>query len=140
MNRFQDYLCFAVRFAGLGYIVLWPVSTPAHGELFGTSLICTGKTADVFALICRMPHPLQMSIGLHAAGALCAVLATLHILLRLIGRARRRRRRLSAVPAVSPVAVVPPPAPKSRLRWRHLPPPRKLLQARSQFGLRGMPQ
>ena len=140
MNRFQDYLCFAVRFAGLGYIVLWPVSTPAHGELFGASVICTGKTADVFALICRMPHPLQMSIGLHAAGALCAVLATLHVLLRMIGRAGRRHRGLSAVPAVRPAAVVPPAPPKSRLRWRHLPPPRKLLQARSHFGLRGVPQ
>ncbi|HXD44090.1 MAG TPA: hypothetical protein VN655_03060 [Pseudolabrys sp.] len=139
MTRLKDYLCFAVHFAGLGYIVLWPVSTPGNGDLFGAPFLCGGAAA--LDLICRMPHPLRLGIGLHVFGALCAVLAVLHLLARAAARMRRR----GAQPAAAEIA--PPPAPtfvaaasRPRARLRRMPPPRKLERPRSHFGLRGVPQ
>src|SRR5690348_17534584 len=90
MNRLKDYLGFAVQFVGLGYIVLWPASTPGNGEMFGAGFLCGGRVADLLDLVCRMPHPLRLGIGLHAAGALCAVLAVPYLIVRAAGRLRRR--------------------------------------------------
>ena len=47
MNRYKDYICFVIWFAGLGTIVLWLLTSPhAGGRLFGDSLFCR---ADAFA-------------------------------------------------------------------------------------------
>ena len=138
MNRLNDHLCFAVRFVGAGYVALWPVSTPADGDLFGASQICGGGGA--LDLVCGMPHPLQFGIGLHVAGAACTAAAAAHLVLRGLLRARRRRQAAAAGPAEArPPAAIAPPAPKPRSR-RPMPPPRKLVEPRTHFGLRGLPQ
>ena len=38
MNCVRDYISFAVWFVGLGYIVMWPLSMPVGGDLFGAAL------------------------------------------------------------------------------------------------------
>jgi hypothetical protein len=138
MNRLRDYLCFTVQFVGFGYAALWPVSTPAGGDLFGASLLCGGEGA--LEILCRMPHPLQLGIGLHAAGALCAIAATLHLCLRAMLRGRRRRDEAAVAcapiaPGVAAAARMKPRAPR-----RPMPPPRAAVPARSHFGLRGVPR
>ena len=41
MNRIKDYIGFAIWFAGLGYVALWPVSSPdLDGKPFGASIVC----------------------------------------------------------------------------------------------------
>jgi hypothetical protein len=139
LNRLKDHLCFAVQFVGLGYAVLWPVSTPAAGDLFGASLLCKGG-GGTFGLVCRLPHPLQLGIGLHVVGALCAVATILYFLARAVRSARRRRLPTVAAPAeVSLAPSAAPVAPKPRARRRPMPPPRKVVEPRTHFGLRGMP-
>ena len=135
MNRLTDYLGFSVRFAGLGYIALWPVSTPADGDVFGASYLCRGA----LNLICGLPHPLQLGIGLHAAGALCAVAATLHLLAGGVLRVRRRRAPAAGAPPEPPAKAATSPAPRLRPNRRPMPPPRKITEPRSHFGLRGVP-
>ena len=79
MNRVKDYIQFAVCFAGVGYIVLWPLT--AHDSAIAAStasLICGGDFPG--DAICRLPHPLTLSPGLHLLGlvsalAVCARLA-----------------------------------------------------------------
>ncbi|MGN6572643.1 MAG: hypothetical protein ACTHLO_14640 [Pseudolabrys sp.] len=141
MNRLKDHLCFAVRFVGFGYVVLWPVSTPAGGDLFGASLLCRAGGAGALDVVCNMPHPLQLGIGLHAVGALCAALAVCDLLLRGVLRARGRRNAAAIAPA-EPVQAPPAAAfvPQVRPRRRPMPPPRKLTEARTHFGLRGVPR
>jgi len=139
LNRLKDHLCFAVQFVGLGYAVLWPVSTPAAGDLFGASLLCKGG-GGTFGLVCRLPHPLQFGIGLHFAGALCAAAAVLMFLTRAVRRARGRRLARPAAPAEAPPApIATPVAYKPRARRRPMPPPRKVVEPRTHFGLRGVP-
>jgi hypothetical protein len=107
MGRYRDNFRFAVQFFGSIYLLLWPVSTPGHGEPFGGAFVC-----DVaLAFACRLPHPLHFGIGVHLAGALCAVLTLGGFATRVMSRAHRRRP----------------------------PPPRKWVRPRSQFGLRGVP-
>ena len=137
LNRFKDHLGFAVQFVGLGYIALWPVSTPAAGDLFGASLLCKGGDGT-FAIVCTLPHPLQFGIGLHFAGALCA--AVLMFLSRAVRRVRGRRLARPAAPAEAPPApIATPVAYKPRARRRPMPPPRKVVEPRTHFGLRGVP-
>jgi hypothetical protein len=140
MNRFRDYLGFAVQFVGLGYVVLWPLSTPGRGDLFGAPLLCGGRVADAVDVVCGMPHPLRLGVGLHAVGALCAVLATLHLLVRAVGRARSRRGAVADGAAVPPAAIAVEAGAKPRLRRRRMPPPHKAVPPRSHFGLRGLPR
>jgi hypothetical protein len=134
MDRCRDYLGFAVRFFGLGYLVLWPLSTPDRGELFGAGLVC--KDGGLFDVVCRLPHPLHLGVGVHATGALCALLAVLNLLVYAVRRVRRHHR--AAAPAGAPLPVAPRSAPQ-RVRRRPLPPPCKIVRPRTHFGLRGLP-
>jgi hypothetical protein len=86
-----------------------------------------------------MPHPLQLGIGLHLAGALCAALAALHLMGRGVCNLRRRRHDGVADAPASTVDAPAPAAPAPRPRRRPMPPPRRLTEARSHFGLRGLP-
>ena len=142
MNRLKDHFCFAVRYVGMGYVVLWPVSTPAGGDLFGAPLLCTGGSARAFDFLCAMPHPLQLGLGLHVAGTLCALAAVLHLLARAIVRAKRRRQPAlpGAAEAAAPVRAAVPARPRLRPGRRPMPPPRKQVEPRTHFGLRGVPQ
>jgi hypothetical protein len=144
MSRLRDYLGFSVRFVGLGYIALWPLSTPGRGDMFGAALVCHERVGRVLDLVCGWPHPLRLSIGLHVTSALCAVLAMVHLCAVAAHRARRRRRGPPAsVPVEAGPSTVPSPRqPRMslRLRRRPLPPPRKFVPPRAHFGLRGLPQ
>jgi len=131
MDRCRDYLGFAVRYFGLSYLLLWPLSTPGHGELFGAAVVC-GGALDV---LCRLPHPLHFGTGLHWAGAVCALFASADPAIRVLVRARLRRRD----PGSSDVAGAVSPPPR-RMRRRPWPPPRRLIRPRSHFGLRGVPR
>jgi hypothetical protein len=140
MNRLKDHLCFAVRFVGLGYVVLWPVSTPGGGDLFGASLLCEGG-GRALDIVCSLPHPLRLGVGLHLAGALCAVVAVLHLCVHGVCRMRGGRQdAVAASPDTCPAAVVAPATRKPRARRRPMPPPRKVVEPRTHFGLRGVPQ
>ncbi len=132
MNCLWDYVGFAIWFAGLGYLVLWPLSASgSSGDLYGAALLCQAQAASgLVSALCRAPHPLTLSPALHALGAFALLAAVLRLLCRGLGCARRARAaRVVRVPA----AMMPPPRP--RLTQRALP----RVKPRSQFGLRGMP-
>lgn len=146
MSRLRDYLGFSVRFVGLGYVVLWPLSTPGGGELFGAALVCHDRVGRALDFVCAWPHPLRLSLGLHATGALCAVVVAVQLCAVAVRRARRLRsgRATPVSPSVEaePPTVVAQSQPRAllKLRRRPLPPPRKSVPPRSHFGLRGLPQ
>lgn len=85
MNRVWDYICFAVWFAGLGYIVLWLLGSPDH---------------------------LTLSPALHAIGRASAMFVAVRLLLHAVGRRRRAvvgAGAASALPARRPAAILWPP-------------------------------
>lgn len=142
MNRTQDYVDFALRFCGLGYLLFWPLSTPQEGgAVFGASYVC-GSVASAAAEVLCAPRPLFLPLPLHAAGTV-AVLYALGACL--FSRMRRRQRAARAeplpidiqtvaarLPALHLATDVPPGRPRAA-PWS--PPPR----SRPQFGLR-LPQ
>ena len=137
MNRARDYINFAVKFVGFGYIVLWPLSVAnTSGDVFGAAFVCGGRLGAAVSHLCGLPHPFRLSLGLHVVGALFAALALLH-LAALALRARRKPREDAAPSAAVPVAVVKPR--KARFHLRPPPTPRKLGRPRQEFGLRGVP-
>lgn len=130
MNRVKDYSNFAICFAGLGYIALWPLSSPdAGGHLFGGPLICRDGAFALVDWLCHCPHPLRLSLPLHALGFFSAMF----VMARFSWRTFRRVRRKPMA-----AAAAPPPAKALRRRQKPLGPPRPV-KPRAQFGLRGMP-
>jgi hypothetical protein len=124
VNRFKEYACFAIWFAGLGYIVLWPLTSPDYGgQLFGASILCRAGASLPLDWLCNSAHPLTLPPALHVIGMLAAVSVTVRALLSAIRRSRLRKaspaRRLARRKARRPAARVSP---------------------RSQFGLRGTPR
>ena len=115
MNRIREYAGFAACFAGLGYVVLWPVSSAGFdGKPFGASLVCHDGSSGVLDMLCNSAHPLTLPPALHALGFLSAVFVTL----RLLYCAIRRSRRATATPTVDISALL------ARLPGGH-PPPRR---------------
>jgi hypothetical protein len=97
MNRIGDYLNFSISFSGLGYIGMWPLSTPdAHGHLFGAEFICRDDGFVLLDVVCRLPHPLQMSPALHLLGLLAAAYVAVRLSWRALRALLRARRRRSA--------------------------------------------
>ena len=136
MNLARDYINFAVKFVGLGYIVMWPWSTTgAGGDVFGATLVCAGGIGAAIAPLCHLPHVLRFSVGLHMVGALFAALAMLQLVAGMLFVARAPSDT-PAPPRKAPAALLR--AAKARLR--PLPPPRKLGKPRTEFGLRGVPR
>lgn len=134
MNRVKDYIQFAVCFAGLGYIAFWPLT--AHDNTiarFEASLICDGPFSALTDAICRVPHAVTLSPGLHLLGQLAAATVVLRCLMR---RWQRRRR------AFSGTIIIPPElhSPIQRLPAMRRPaaPPPRPVKPRRQFGLRGV--
>src|SRR5512140_1301095 len=77
MNRIKDYLGFAIWFAGLGYIALWPVTSPdLGGKPFGASVFCRDTPLSVLDFLCHSAHPLQLPPNLHMLGFLSALFVT----------------------------------------------------------------
>jgi hypothetical protein len=136
MNRIKDYAGFAICFVGLGYIVLWPLTSPEFGGLpFGASIFCHDGSTSALDLLCNSTHPLALSSGLHAVGILSAVAVMLRLLSYVIRRSRRgiAGGRESALKARIPVAVAPS-------TWRKPARPFRPVKPRAQFGLRGTPR
>ncbi len=64
MNRIKDYIGFAAWFAGLGYIVLWPVTSPElGGKPFGASVFCRDGSPGMLDFLCNAAQS-----AAHAAG------------------------------------------------------------------------
>ena len=138
MNRIKDYTGFAASFTGLGYIALWPVTSPdLGGRPFGASILCRDGALSLLDLLCNSVHSLQLLPALHGLGFLSAVFVTLRLLVYAVRRSRRAARSsaagASALPARIPVAILKPPRRKSA-------PPLRPVKPRTHFGLRGMPR
>jgi hypothetical protein len=112
VNRFKDYLGFAVWFIGLGYVALWPLATSGYsGKLFGASLLCGGSAhlfgADVLGVLCHLKHPLTLSPMLHVMGFSATIITGLRLVYRTLYRYRRARAVAMAAPSVElPTAMV----------------------------------
>jgi hypothetical protein len=138
MNRIKDYTGFAVRFAGLGYIVLWPLSSPDFsGKPFGASIFCHDGSPSPLDFLCNSAHPLMLPPALHVIGFLSAVFVTLQLLLHVMKRSRRAARSgETAAPALAArMPDAPPPPPRQKPQ-----PPLRPVKPRTHFGLRGMPR
>ena len=129
MNLVRDYIGFAVRFVGLGYMALWPLTAAGEGVAdVDLSFLCGGILAP-----CRWSPALHLSPGLHIAGTLSAAFVLGVLALRLLRRVRRKQ---------PPDAVYAKPDIAGRLKLKRrppAPPPRRYVPRRSEFGLRGTP-
>jgi hypothetical protein len=129
VNRVRDYCGFAIRFVGLGYIVLWPVTAPA-------SLMQSGPgraSAPLWHYLCHGPHVFSLPPGLHLIGMVCVACLAVRMIMRPLARRRQGEQR-AVMPAARLSAAVP-------RQPRHKPlGPHRTVKPRSQFGLRGMPR
>jgi hypothetical protein len=136
VNRIRDYSGFAAWFVGLGYIVLWPLTSPDFsGKPFGASIFCRDGSPSLLDLLCNSAHPLVLPPALHAIGFLSAAFVTVRLLLHAVKRSRRTAGGVatdaSARAARMPVASPPPRREKPTQPLRPVKP-------RTHFGLRGM--
>ena len=92
MRRVWDYIGFAVWFIGLGYIVMWLLSSP-----------------DL----------LLLPPALHVLGVASAVFVPVHMIWRVVGQ---RRTTTGAAPARKPAVVLRPPRRKSSNPLRQVKP------------------
>lgn len=135
MNRVRDYCIFAVGYCGLGYILLWPLSSPDGGsELFGAAFVCGPGGGPALRWLCDLPHPLQFSLPLHLMGLVCALAVATRLTLWLL----RRIRRPGVAPNAASVGASGPgqashPAGRQPLRRS------SKIKPRAHFGLRGTP-
>ena len=137
MNRIKDYTGFAGWFAGLGYIVLWPLTADnLSGKPFGASIFCRDGPLSVPDFLCNSAHPLRMPPGLHALGCISAVFVTVRLLVYAFRRSRRTvgAGAVETAPPKERISAVLP-----RLPQRKPAPPRRKVEPRTHFGLRGMP-
>ena len=133
MNRIKDYIGFAIWFAGLGYIALWPItSTDLGGKPFGASFFCHDTPLGTLDFPCHSALPLQLPPSLHVLGLLSALFVTVRLLLYALKRSRRAvDARIADIPAhVTRLPDTVPPL----LR------PLRPVKPRTHFGLRGMPR
>lgn len=132
MNRIKDYVTFTAWFAGLGYIVMWPVTAAdLGGQPFGASVFCRESSAAMLDALCNTERMLKMPSGLHVLGFLSAVYVTTRLLWSAI---KRSRRGAHASSALMPEGQSPELAPSPRRK----PPPRPMVKPRTHFGLRGI--
>jgi hypothetical protein len=108
MERCRDYFCFAVTFAGLGYVALWPLAAYG-GSLFG-----------------GWPHPADLSPALHLAGTLSALFAAARFLLIAARRMRppQPAPRIALMPRSArrrPLRTISPVKPRSHFGLRGKP-------------------
>ena len=127
-NRVVDYCAFAVRFVGLGYLVLWPFSTP---DPFGLARFCRPDT-PLWRFSSHWPQLVSLTPGLHLIGILCAGCLGIHLLLRQVARWRRGCAN-AALAATAHVPAAPAPTQQRAPFVKPLP----KVKPRSEFGLRG---
>jgi len=133
-NRVGDYCRFAVRFVGLGYIVLWPLATP---DPFGLAGYCR-RDAPLWHFFCHWPHLLNLTPGLHLIGIFCTGVLGVHLLLRAAAHWRRARARRADAALAFNARL-----PAALMRTPQRPPfraPLRKVKPRSHFGLRAAPR
>lgn len=123
MNRIKDYACFAACFAGLGYIVLGPLSAVEPSA----PLSC-GVGAGWLGFGCHPVH-VQLPPGLHVLGFTSAVFVVARAM---IGTVKRSRHGSSSA-AVSESVDETPPSPRKPQQ------PLRTVKPRTHFGLRAEP-
>lgn len=128
MNRTREYICFAVCFAGLGYIVLWPVTANEAGASFGGSMFCVDAAPDWLGFLCQSAQPLRLAPGLHVLGFMSAVFVAISAVAGSVKRSRRRALPASAALQLADAPVCKPRRPLSKVK------------PRTNFGLRGVPR
>ena len=137
MNRIKDYAGFVGWFAGLGYIVLSPLTAPElGGKPFGASIFCRDGVPGALDFLCNSADPLRLPPGLHAIGCLSAVFVMIQLLCYCIKRSRRANRQDTVAidwPARLKKIVLPRPS------LRKPGSPLRRLKPRKEFGLRGVP-
>jgi hypothetical protein len=136
MNRVKDYADFVGWFAGLGYIVLWPVASPdLGGKPFGATVFCSDGAPSMVDSLCNWVHPLHLPPALHVLGFLSAIFVTTRLLVYAIRRPWRGNNAQTGTASL-PGAQVP------ALQLQMLPRKPKLRRApvkpRKEFGLRGV--
>jgi hypothetical protein len=135
MNRPRECCGFAIRFYGLVYMALWPLSTPDEGgRLFGAAYLCGERAFALFDALCDAPHPLRLSPALHALGIISALIVIVHFALRALRRRRRAYAEAVAVDAAILAARIPAlreASPPQRPQRSQRP-----VKPRPQFGLR----
>jgi hypothetical protein len=132
MNRVRDYADFVGWFAGLGYIVLWPVASPDFGgKPFGATIFCSDGAPNLADSLCNWVHPLHLPPALHVLGFLSAVFVTTRLLVYAIRRPWRGAGAASLSDARAP-ALRSPILPR-KPAWRRVP-----VKPRKEFGLRGV--
>lgn len=134
MDRLKDYIGFAVWFAGLGYIAMWPLASSGDsGVPFGATILCADGPLRVADVLCHLPHPLPLPLPFHVLGALSTSIVAVLFFRLALNRSRRVRSLASASQRMAPMPESPP----ARL-------PDSILQSlprvkpRSHFGLRGV--
>jgi hypothetical protein len=137
MNRIREYTAFAARFAGLGYIVLWPLSSSdISGKPFGAAVFCGDGSLRLLDMVCHSEHPLLLPPTLHMIGLLSAVFAASQLLLYALRRSRRAAGAGAAIASARSARIPAVPAPPPRRKPAHL---LRSVKPRAQFGLRGVP-
>jgi hypothetical protein len=135
LHRLRDYLGFIVWFAGLGYIVIWPLAASGNGGLpFGAAVLCTGVTSGVLELLCHSVHPSALPLPFHVLGALSVIAISFKVLHYGLSRAWRGHAGVARLAATRAPGAAAAPLPPSVLRSL----PR--VKPRSHFGLRGARQ
>jgi hypothetical protein len=129
-NRVADYCGFAVRFIGLGYLALWPFSTP---DPFGLAQFCRPDTPFQY-LFYHWPQFVHLTPGLHLIGILCAGFLAARLLLRQSARWRRGRPVHANADLASSACD---PSVLARLQRAQFAKPPPKVKPRSEFGLRG---
>jgi hypothetical protein len=133
-NRVADYCGFAVRFVGLGYLVLWPFAT---ANPLGVSRLCRPEMLP-WRLLCDWPQFIHLTPGLHLIGLFCAGLLAIHLALRLAARIKRARAARTNTALALTVRV---PAALTRTSQRpRFETPLPKVKPRSEFGLRPGPR
>jgi len=136
MNRIKDYARFVIWFAGLGYMALWPVSSPdLSGKPFGASIVCQDGALALLASLCNSAHWLELPPALHAMGSLSAIV----VAVRLLFYAFKRWRRLAGTGVAQVTAPAAPMPAAAAPSWRNPAHPLRPVKPRTHFGLRGAP-
>lgn len=127
MKLVRDYLGFAIWFAGIGYMVLWPLTDGGNDMPFGGSYVCN---ADALSVVCDLDQPLTLPPALHVLGAISAMAVIGQLAWRVLRRLRRSAGVDTGKPDLRLSAVVDPRARRSTMRI-----PRQV-RPRREFGLR----
>jgi hypothetical protein len=126
---------FAIGFAGLGYIVVWPITSPDFdGHRFGIAIFCRDGLAGLLDPLCDSSHALTLPPSLHVFGFAAALI----VIGRVLVYALKRSRQVNGDPAIDPSLEARTNAPAPL--WRKPPRRARAVKPRAQFGLRGTPR